>query len=68
MQSFPRSLRILPLASVLQTILAVYTDKSRHDDELRAQKLPVLSLGEYLHYYYSKTLGEQTEKLRIILI
>lgn len=57
MKTFPRSLRILPLASVLQTILAIYVDKSRTDLELLRKGIPTPSLAEYVYDFYEKTLG-----------
>ena len=57
MKSFPRSLRILPLAHVLNTIMAIYSDKCRTDEILRKKKKSPKSLGEYVFDYYLRLVG-----------
>ena len=68
MKTFPRCLRILPLANVLQTILMIYINKVRSDDELTKNNIPVLSLGEYVYEYYLKTLGYNKIFMNIFIL
>lgn len=57
MKNFPRSLRILPLANVLNTIMAIYSDKARADEILKKKKKSPKSLGEYVFDYYLRLVG-----------
>jgi len=57
MKSFPRSLRILPLANVLNTIMAIYLDKARNDLILTSKRQTTKSLGEYVFDFYLRSLG-----------
>lgn len=59
MRTFPRTLRIWPLASLLQTIMAIYVAKSRTDQDLEMKNMPVLNMAEYVYEYYRSTLGVQ---------
>ena len=57
MCTFPRTLRVWPLASVLQTIFAIYSKKCRSDREQISHKVPVKNLAEYVYEFYQNIIG-----------
>ena len=57
MKTFPRSLRILPLATVLQMIMAIYIDKAQNDAVLATKKMPSNCMGDFVFDYFLKNFG-----------
>lgn len=57
MGTFPYVLRIPPSAWVCQTIMAIYFDKIRVDEERQLQGLGGIPLAEHMYDYYTRSLG-----------
>lgn len=59
MSSFPKVLRVPPVAWACQLIMSIYLDKIQDDDERRAQGLRPKLMPEHLYDYFLKIMGVQ---------
>ncbi|RYH29372.1 hypothetical protein EON65_08770 [archaeon] len=60
MTSFPKVLRVPPAVWTYQTILSIYFDKIQDDDERKKKGQRLMTLSDYVHHYFVKTLGLAT--------
>lgn len=60
MATFPKVLRVPPVAWTCQTILSVYLDKLEDDEERVQKKLPKLPLPVHMYNFFKRIYGLET--------